>query len=304
MISVLIPAYNVSPFIEDAINSIIYQSYTNLEIIIIDDCSTDDTYQKCMALKKNDSRILVFKNDVNSGIAYTLNRALDLASGEFIVRMDADDICDSERVEKLYNFLQDNPNIDLVGSYTKTIDENNKVIGQYEPLIKHSDLVNTCTWATPVLHIWMCRKSLYDEVGKYRFPPVEDYDFLLRCISKGFKLHNYPEPLYSVRVRGGNTVDTYGYKQLKSFEKVCNAYKSSILLQKSFDLNCDDNNVIQKKLYEISRKTLEKGSKSYHSNCKLIGVCLFLLSALISPFQFKYLYRRFRISLYKKISNR
>ena len=112
-ISVLIPTYNVDKFVEKAVRSIMLQSYDNLEIIIVDDCSADNTFSILQKLANEDSRIKLFRNKENMKIAATLNFALEQATGKYIARMDGDDIADSTRIETLYNYLQEHPKVKL-----------------------------------------------------------------------------------------------------------------------------------------------------------------------------------------------
>ena len=88
LISVIIPVYNVELYVEKAINSILNQTYSNLQIIIIDDCSTDRTYEIVQNISKLDSRVLILRNKINSKIVKTLNYGLEYARGEYIARMD------------------------------------------------------------------------------------------------------------------------------------------------------------------------------------------------------------------------
>ena len=98
LVSVIIPVYNVEKFVEQAIVSIIKQTYKNLEIIVIDDGSSDATYQIVADLATQDPHIKLYKNERNLKIVKTLNRALSLAQGEYIARMDGDDISALDRI--------------------------------------------------------------------------------------------------------------------------------------------------------------------------------------------------------------
>lgn len=99
LVSVIMPVYNAKQqFLEQAIESILQQSYANLELIIIDDGSEQPTKNILAKYKNQDNRVKVFSNDKNSGIVYSLNRALKLCCGEYIFRMDADDVSDSNRI--------------------------------------------------------------------------------------------------------------------------------------------------------------------------------------------------------------
>lgn len=127
LISVLIPVYNVEAFVKEAILSICNQSYKNIEIIVVDDCSTDNTYNIVAELVPNDARIKLFKNNKNSKIVKTLNFALEQSKGDFIARMDGDDISAPQRLEKQLNFLLKHPQYALVGSHVTTIDSKIKL---------------------------------------------------------------------------------------------------------------------------------------------------------------------------------
>lgn len=100
LISIIMPAYNSERFIEDAIRSVLSQTYQNWELLIIDDCSTDDTYEDAMCIAANDPRINVFKNEVNSGAAVSRNNGVSLAKGEYVAFLDSDDLWMPEKLEK------------------------------------------------------------------------------------------------------------------------------------------------------------------------------------------------------------
>ena len=123
LISVLMPVYNVGHYISDAVESILHQTYKEIELIIVDDCSTDLTWDILQGLAKRDSRIVLLQNSVNSKIVSSLNRALAVAKGNYIARMDGDDIAHVERIGRQYNYLCENPHIALVGVSTISIDE-------------------------------------------------------------------------------------------------------------------------------------------------------------------------------------
>lgn len=216
LISVLIPTYNVEKFVEEAIRSVMDQTYKNLEIIIIDDCSTDKTYTILSNLALKDDRIKLFRNIENEKIVNSLNFAISKAKGEFYARMDGDDVSLPERIEKQYKFLLKNPEIDLVGLNVVMINENGDIIQEEKYLENHKDIVVASKYVSPVLHIWLAKKKVYDKLVKYRIPTVEDYDFILRCIDNGLKLANLQESLYLQRIRKGNTITISGLIQHKS----------------------------------------------------------------------------------------
>ncbi len=121
------PVYNCSEYIQDCIKSILLQSYTNWELIIIDDCSTDNTVE--LISNFSDHRIKLHKNNRNIGLAASLNSCIALAEGEFIARMDGDDIMTIQRLEVQYNYLTNNSNVDVVGGLAYLIGRNNEILG-------------------------------------------------------------------------------------------------------------------------------------------------------------------------------
>lgn len=217
LISVLMPTYNVENFIRQAVGSILNQTWNNFEFIIVDDCSQDRTYEILSEYADKDSRIKLYRNDTNSKICKTLNRALAHASGKYIVRMDGDDVSSPDRFEKLYRYLQVHPDVDLVGSNTIAIDENGVELGRKDYLLHNKAIQIGNRYMPAIAHIWMARRKVYDQLNGYRdIPYAEDFDFLLRGTIKGFHYANVDEYLYSVRHRNGNTVSSNGLVQRKT----------------------------------------------------------------------------------------
>lgn len=229
LISVLMPTYNVADYVEEAVNSILNQTYENFELIIVDDASTDGTFEILTALQAKDSRIKLYRNEVNSKICKTLNRALSYAKGDFIARMDGDDISRSDRLEILHDYLISHPDICLVGSASETIDENGvrlavkKMPQRWEAIRKGNKFISSVT------HIWLARYYVYKELEGYRdVPYAEDYDFLLRGEIKGYKYANVADPVYKIRLRNGNTVSSNGLLQKKSFYYVKKLHRKEL----------------------------------------------------------------------------
>ena len=127
LVSVVIPAYNAEKLVGITLDSVINQTYKNLEIICVNDCSKDDTLSVLNDYAKKDNRIKVLTNEKNSGVATTRNNALKVATGEYIAFVDADDVWDLTKIEKQINFMQENNYkltytsvqfIDMDGGYT------------------------------------------------------------------------------------------------------------------------------------------------------------------------------------------
>lgn len=233
LVSILMPTYNVEMYIEEAVRSVLKQTYKNYELIIVDDGSTDNTYEILNNLAKEDSRIKLYRNDVNCKICKTLNRAFSFARGSFIARMDGDDISEPNRLMELKKYLDIHPEIAIVGSHLISIDENGNEFGRKRyPL--HSNMIrigNKTSSCVP--HFWMARRTVYDQLNGYRLLPyVEDYDFLLRGERIGLRYGNVNQYLYKCRLRNGNTASSNGLKQRKASYYVRELHKREMKEQK------------------------------------------------------------------------
>jgi len=130
LISVILPVHNCASTIEECVRSLISQSYRNIEVIAIDDFSSDNSYQILKKLKKQSKRLRIYKNIKRYGVAVTLNRLVKKAKGSYVAFMDTSDISSPNRFKKQLNFLLNNPDVVAVGSQCTFIDEENKKIGR------------------------------------------------------------------------------------------------------------------------------------------------------------------------------
>ena len=200
-VSIIMGIYNCADTLSEAIDSIIKQTYTNWELILCDDCSTDNkTYELALAYRdKYPDKIIVIRNHINSKLAYSLNRCLEKATGKFIARMDGDDISVINRLEKQVNFLKNNPEYHLVGTLMRRFDNN----GEHDviPMIEYPNKYSLKK-GVPFSHATiMTYKYVYDELGGYneRLFRSQDYELWFRFYAKGYKGYNIQEPLYLVR---------------------------------------------------------------------------------------------------------
>lgn len=128
LISVIAGNYNTPVrFVKKAIDSVLKQTYQNFEFIIVDDCSTDDSLETIKSY--DDPRIKIMSTDKNSGLATALNKALDVCRGEYVARMDLDDICLPERFERQLAYMREHPDVIVCGTYIKQIDGNGDICG-------------------------------------------------------------------------------------------------------------------------------------------------------------------------------
>jgi glycosyltransferase involved in cell wall biosynthesis len=191
--------YNGATYLEDAINSILQQTYANFELIIVNDASTDATPE--ILQKFDDCRIRVLTNSENLGLTKSLNRGIGAARGRYIARMDADDLSLPHRLERQWQFLEEHPDFALVGSSYYQIDENGHILSLIRVLTADSDLRAGLRQQNWFGHgsVMMRRKAVqqmngYDE----QFTYAQDYDLWLR-LSEHFEVANLEEPLYCWR---------------------------------------------------------------------------------------------------------
>lgn len=193
--------YNCANTLEQAVASIQAQTYTNWELILCDDGSLDDTYKIAQLLAQSDERIIVLKNETNMGLNYTLNYCLDYASGDYIARMDGDDVCLPERFSKQAAVLDNYPEIAIVSTHMVLFDENGEWgIKKTIEFPKKEDVV--C--GNPICHApMMIRKAALLAVGGYTNNPrlirVEDVDLWIKLYTAGYRCYNLQEPLYRMR---------------------------------------------------------------------------------------------------------
>ena len=194
--------YNCSQYLPDAIESIINQTYTDWELILCDDASTDDTYAVAKRYQEQyTDKIILLQNQQNMKLSYSLNKCLEHATGRYIARMDGDDKCLPERFEKQIAYLAAHPEYDLVGTAMQRFDENGLGIINYS--VDNPDYF-TLRNRVPYHHATiMTYKYVYDKVGGYTVSPRtergQDYDLWFRFYHEGFSGNNLREAQYLVR---------------------------------------------------------------------------------------------------------
>jgi len=205
-------AYNAELFISEAIESILEQTFSDFELIVIDDGSKDDTLVKMQQYADKDSRVRIFSQD-NLGFVPTLNKALLLAQGDIIARMDADDISLPDRFEMQIKYLEEHEDIVCVSGNYEYMDEvGRKLTTIYMPL-NDDDIQSSCLDGAPALchGCSMMWRWALDDAGRYivGMEPAEDLDLWLRLGEVG-KLANLEEVVLKVRLHpasicGSNT---------------------------------------------------------------------------------------------------
>jgi glycosyltransferase involved in cell wall biosynthesis len=221
LVSVVIPCYDAEQYVEDAVRSIMKQSYTNLEIITIDDCSTDNTLSVLKKLCAEDSRIVLLLNEKNLGLVSTLNKGISSTRGKYVARMDADDISMPDRISIQVKYLEANGSVGMCGANYILIDEKAKEIGKLkfpgQPENIKTELLFYCPFCHPLV---MIRKSVFDTIGLYNegLVPAEDYELWLRIAEK-FPVENIPDFLLYYRWHGNNVTLTRKKEQYKALKR-------------------------------------------------------------------------------------
>ena len=205
LISVLLPLYNEPvAFAQQAIDSILNQTYQRLEIILLlDNPQNDDLRRLLNNYLKQDPRIKIHVNERNLGLPDTLNKGIDLSSGDYIARMDGDDISLPIRMESQLNFLLAHPEIDLVASNSYVINEEGKVIGEYHKLLTDFSQKLMLRYANiNMIHpTWFGKSELFRKCRYRNFMHCEDYDFMARAYAIGANFYNLDEKLLYYRVQ-------------------------------------------------------------------------------------------------------
>jgi glycosyltransferase involved in cell wall biosynthesis len=227
LISVILPAYNAEKFIKEAVQSILDQTVNDFELIVINDASTDGTLDILESF--NDSRISIINNKINLKVVKCLNKGLELAKGEFIARMDADDVSLPNRFEKQLQYFKQHPEVDICGTWVEVFDGGNTVFKPYE---KHEDIRANLLFLNEIVHpSVMMRKSslirhklLYDE----SFLNAEDYGLWVVAMDKVI-FANVQEVLLKYRLHANNV--SFFQNEIPSDVKAMNIKAYQIVLQ-------------------------------------------------------------------------
>lgn len=221
-VSLLVGIYNCADTLAQCIESVLAQTYTNFELILCDDCSRDNTYEIAKSYAEQDNRIVLIKNSENIKLGRTLNHCLSVATGEYCARLDGDDYCAPDRLEKQVAFLDTHPEFDCVGTYMRIVDGSDSIkirkVPEFPP-VSFLAQSNPCCHAT-----MMMRTEVLRSINGYDVRPeterIEDVDMFWRFYLSGHKAANILEPLYFVR----EDPDTYKRRKMR-FDISCAGYR-------------------------------------------------------------------------------
>ncbi|MDE6409962.1 MAG: glycosyltransferase [Muribaculaceae bacterium] len=248
-----------------AIRSILYQTFTDFEFIIINDNPTREELWKLLEeLSNSDSRIIIRKNKVNIGLTKSLNEGLKICKGKYIARMDADDISFPDRLAHQYNYLEKNPEISVLGTNRKYIDENSNVLKKKHPLIHNPNTIESLfILRSPFIHpSVMFRRSLIDNGFFYdeSFTSAQDYNLWGRLLINNYRLDNLKEPLLFYRISSNQITNKKNEDQLKNAIRIKRMFADYL----NIDLNNTDFDLLvlpfsnEKSISPVDVKNLSK----------------------------------------------
>ena len=288
MISVIMSTYKEDErLLRESIESILNQTYRDFEYIIILDYHDNDVHKSVIeeyALK--DDRIHFYINEKNMGLTDSLNRGLSLCHGEYIARMDADDISLPDRLERQMKYLEKN-HYDLIGGITEMINENGSLLYSIKSVPTDPKKINKALrYSQCIAHpTWLGKKEVFEKNAGYRHMPLcEDYDFTLRAVLNGFVISNLNEAVLKYRMTSNSISRSNLFEQYLYMSYITNEYKNNRIasVDKAYayvqqHLNETDSDKYLKANVIFNRMLQEMSDKQFLSFIK-DGFCLLFSS--------------------------
>lgn len=227
LVSVILPVFNAVPdFLEQSVQSILSQTYDEIELVVVFDKSNSYVDAKALAVLEqftDDHRLHLVVNDKRMGLASSLNAGIKFAKGEYIARMDSDDVSSPVRIEEEFEVVRKR-HFDLVGCWARVIDESNQNIGYLSPPCGWQAIRKYLLFHNPFLHSTILfRRQVIEATGSYdpAFELSEDYEFYMRAFSVGFKGMNLPRYLQLLREHDSSMVRGSRWKQNRIVNLKC-----------------------------------------------------------------------------------
>ncbi len=214
--------YNGAQYLQKSLNSVLQQTYKDFEFIIVNDASTDETSAILNQIAHKEPRIEIINNEENLGLTNSLNKGLAIAKGEYIARMDADDISLPNRLHTQVNFLEQSPEVGLIGSAYHIIDKDDNFVTTNQEPLSHTELAWKLHFRNAFCHSSvMFRKKVLNIVGLYNpdYRQTQDYELWAR-IARVSVVKNTSEPLIKFRQHGSSITQTQTLKQQRNAENV------------------------------------------------------------------------------------
>ena len=199
LVTILLPVHNGEKYIKESLDSCLKQTYGNIEILVVNDASTDNTKK---ILNRYGDKVRVLDIEKQNTLGSVLNIGIQASNGSYIARMDADDIMYPARIERQVDVLENNGDIVAVGGQIDIINENGKITGERKYALEDRDIRRTFFWSQPFAHpAVMFRKNIALDIGMYpeNLPKVEDVKFFFKLSTKG-KFANIPDKVLKYRM--------------------------------------------------------------------------------------------------------
>ncbi|MCS4149392.1 glycosyltransferase [Salinibacter ruber] len=200
-ITVLMGVHNGLPYLNQAVKSVLDQTFSDFEFLIIDDASTDGSLEVLRKWRRQDSRIRIITNEKNRGLGYVLSEGAKEANAPLIARMDADDVAVKDRLEAQKEYMLRHPSVDVLGGWAEECNEGGNVIGHRIYPVNHKEIVKLI-WTNPIVHSSaVFRKKPILRIGGYnkKLRKRQDYELWFRCHNAGLRFANLPKTLIRYR---------------------------------------------------------------------------------------------------------
>lgn len=265
LVSVVMPSFNNDlTYMKLSVESILTQNYPHFELIIVDDGNNEECLDYLRKLNTNLENVTVIFNSKRQGIAKSLNQGLESAKGKYVMRADLDDIDIAQRMRRQVEYLEQHPDVDILGSKVAIIDKEGNLTGTWHVKEQHQDLRNEVYMHCPMCHpSVMYRKEKILAIGGYdkNFRFSEDYELWTRAFKKGLKFYNLQEELHQYRLAESpfNRRALQGYKanvRLKWKNKLfnigwCKGFLSSLVVLTLYQVAPSLTGYLRRKFYSI-----------------------------------------------------
>lgn len=287
IVSVIMPVFNGEEYLIEAIDSVVNQTFKDFEFIIINDGSTDNSLKIIESFKEKDSRIRIISRE-NKGLIFSLNEGIQNSEGQFIARMDADDICLPQRFEKQIKLMKTN-NLDICGGHYFIIDEHGKYLDSIiTPVEKNAILLNLAE-NVPFAHgSVMIKKELFksNKYGDSKYTAVEDYSLWIDLYNRNYKFGNVDDFIFKYRDFQNSFSKTKLKKMNNERKMLSNNFTSEYIveLKESIDITLNkhslsvwEENYLQLVSYKLRYKCLQV-SKKVSKKSLIVGLTKYVFA--------------------------
>lgn len=225
-VSIILPVYNCEKFIGKTIESILNQTFPNFELLILNDGSNDQSLNVIQEF--NDDRIQIISRE-NKGLISTLNELVDYASSDIIARIDGDDICELDRIEKQLNKIREG--YDIVSSNAYLIDINDNIIGETRYPSSQRDIISHMVYNSPLIHpAVMAKKQVFNIKYSHEDIYAEDYELWIKAILEyGYTAYSFKESLIRYRIHSDSVCNSNQDKQIEISNFIRQKIKKNII---------------------------------------------------------------------------